>query len=119
MYSQMILNTNLDHLTTKEEVTEAITNNENVVVVCGRMGPMCVPVYGIMESLRDSGKHDNIKFFDMLFDNPEASVIRTLPECQNFRGLPFTVYYKNGKVVKATSSIQQPKQVKDIIKEVF
>jgi thioredoxin 1 len=119
MFETMTLNTNLNHLTTKDEVQEVITNNEKVAVVCGRMGPMCVPVYGIMESLRDSGKHDDIKFYDMAFDSPEASVIRNLPECRNFRGLPFTVYYRNGKVVKATSSIQQPKQVKDIIKEVF
>ena len=119
MYSQMTLNTNLEHLTSAEQVKNTINSNENVVVVCGRMGPMCVPVYGIMESLRDSGKHENIKFHDMLFDNPEAGVIRSLPECQNFRGLPFTVYFKDGKVVKATSSIQEPKQVKDIIKEVF
>jgi thioredoxin 1 len=117
MYGQMTLNTSLEHLTTKDEVTNAINSNEKVVIVCGRMGPMCIPVYGIMESLRE--KHDDIKFYDMLFDAPDASIIRDLPECRNFRGLPFTVYYRNGKVVKATSSIQEPKQVKDIIKEVF
>jgi len=30
-------------------------------------------------------------------------------------GIPFTVYYKNGTVVKATSSIQTREQVKAIL----
>jgi thioredoxin 1 len=55
----------------------------------------------------------------MDFDIPDAEVIRRLPECHTFNGLPFTIYYRNGKVVKATSSIQSAKQVKDIIGEVF
>lgn len=111
------LDTNLHHITSKAELEELIANNEKVVVVCGRMGPMCVPVYGIMELLEP--EHPEIKFNDFLFDHPEAAVIRNLPECRNFRGLPFTVYYRNGKVVKATSSIQTPEQVKSIIDEFF
>jgi thioredoxin 1 len=55
----------------------------------------------------------------MEFDIPDAIAIRGLPECSTFRGLPFTVYYRNGKVVKATTSIQNAKQIKDIISEVF
>jgi hypothetical protein len=46
-----MLNTNLKHLETEQEVKEAIENNENVMVCCGRMGPMCIPVYAIMEDL--------------------------------------------------------------------
>ena len=115
--SIMNLGTNLNHIESKAQLEELIAENEKVVVVCGRMGPMCVPVYGIMEELEK--KHEDIKFNDFLFDDPEAAVIRSLPEAQNFRGLPFTIYYRNGKVVKATSSIQTPKQVKEIITEVF
>jgi thioredoxin 1 len=81
------------------------------------MGPMCIPVYDVFDVLRE--KHPDIKFMDMEFDLPDASAIRNLPECSTFRGLPFTVYFRNGKVVKATSSIQTAKQVKDIISEVF
>ncbi|MCY3413151.1 MAG: thioredoxin family protein [Candidatus Heimdallarchaeota archaeon] len=113
----MKLGTNLNHIESKAQLEELIANNEKVVVVCGRMGPMCIPVYGIMEELENI--HEDIKFYDFLFDHPEADVIRNLPEAQNFRGLPFTIYYRNGKVVEATSSIQTPKQVKDIINEVF
>ena len=92
----MTLDTNLKHVETGADLDTLINSSENVMVCCGRMGPMCVPVYGAMEEFQDSGDHDHIEFRDMLFDSPEASVIRSLPECASFRGLPFTVYYKNG-----------------------
>lgn len=112
-----MLQTNLEHVNTAEELQTLIKNNEKVAICCGRMGPMCIPVYEIFDVLQD--KHPDIKFRDMEFDNPEAAVIRNLPECSTFRGLPYTVYYRDGKVVKATTSIQTAKQVKDIINEVF
>lgn len=112
-----MLDTNLQHLNTAAELNEAISKNENVMVCCGRMGPMCIPVYGVMEELEGEYKH--VAFRDMPFDSPESAVIRSLPECSSFRGLPFTVYYKNGKVVKATSSIQSREQVTGILDSVF
>jgi len=115
----MNLPTNLPHVSTAAELEEIINKNENVMVCCGRMGPMCVPVYGIMEELKEQEEYSNVKFYDMLFDNPEAHVIRNLPECQGFAGLPFTVYYKNGKVVKATSSIQNMDQITEILNSEF
>jgi thioredoxin 1 len=60
-----------------------------------------------------------VKFFDMEFDNPESSVIRSIPEVRGFMGIPFTIYYKNGKVVKATSSIQTRDQVTAILNKEF
>jgi len=115
----MTLQTNLEHLVTAADFQNVIENNENVMICCGRMGPMCVPVYAIMEDLEKSGKYDNVKFVDMLFDNPDAYVVRDLPECSGFMGLPFTVYYKNGKLVRATSSIQNLDQVLDILDSEF
>jgi thioredoxin 1 len=112
-----MLQTNLEHVNTKEELQTLIENNEKVAVSCGRMGPMCIPVYDIFEIYRD--EYPDIQFRDMDFDIPDAAVIRHLPECRTFNGLPFTIYYRHGKVVKATSSIQTAKQVKDIISEVF
>jgi len=112
-----MLRTNLEHVSTKEELQELIENNEKVAVCCGRMGPMCIPVYDIFEIFQD--EYPDIQFRDMEFDIPGASVIRSLPECRSFNSLPFTIYYRNGKVVKATSSIQSAKQIKDIISEVF
>ena len=89
------------------------------MVCCGRMGPMCVPVYSIMQDLQESGKYNHVVFRDMLFDSPEAAIIRNLPECRGFMGLPFTIYYKNGKVAKATSSIQNLDMVLDILDSEF
>ena len=112
-----MLRTNLEHIETREQLRDLIENYEKVVVACGRMGPMCIPVYDIMEILRE--QNTDIQFRDMDFDTPDADVIRNLPECRKFRGLPYTVYYRKGKVVKATSSIQTAKEIKSIIREVF
>lgn len=108
-----MLQTELTHIETQEEFNKTIEENENVMVCCGRMGPMCVPVYESMEELEDEYEH--VKFVDMEFDIPDAHVIRNLPECAGFMGLPFTVYYKNGKVVKATSSLQSMDQITEIL----
>jgi|SRR5665648_416721 len=112
-----MLYTNLKHLLSAADLNKAISENENVMVICGRMGPMCIPVYGIAEELEDDYKH--VEFYDMEFDNPESYVIRNLPEVQGFMGIPFTIYYKDGKVVKATSSIQNKSQVKAILDKEF
>ncbi|OQX73153.1 MAG: hypothetical protein B6D61_12855 [Bacteroidetes bacterium 4484_249] len=112
-----MLQTNLKHVTSEQEYNEIINNNENVMISCGRMGPMCLPVYDIMEDLEDEYQH--VKFYDMEFDHPDAHVIRNLPECRGFMGLPFTIYYKNGKVVEATSSIQNNEQITEILDREF
>jgi len=112
-----MLKTNLEHIETEEQLKKLIENNEKAVVCCGRMGPMCIPVYDIFEVLHE--KYPDIQFRDMDFDIPVANIIKGLPECQKFWGLPFTIYYRNGKVVKATSSIQSAKQVKSVIKDAF
>lgn len=112
-----MLYTNLKHLMSAADLKKAISENENVMVICGRMGPMCIPVYGIAEELENEYNH--VGFYDMEFDNPESHVIRSLPEVQGFMGIPFTIYYKDGKVVKATSSIQSKSQVKFILDNEF
>jgi thioredoxin 1 len=112
-----MLETNLKHLLTAADLQDTLAQNENVMVCCGRMGPMCIPVYEVMEGLEPEYAH--VAFRDLPFDSPEAGVIRNLPECGSFRGLPFTVYYRNGKVVKATSSIQTKEQVELILREHF
>ncbi len=115
----MNLNTNLKHIETEAQLNEIIQNEENVMVCCGRMGPMCLPVYASMEGLEKMEEYSNVKFYDMLFDLPDAAAIRNLPECRGFMGLPFNIYYKNGKVVKATTSIQATTQIREILDEVF
>jgi len=117
MFGTPTLDTGLKHLSTVEEITSLIENSKNVMICCGRMGPMCIPVYEAMEEIQSDYK--NVEFRDMLFDAPDAAFIRNLPECKSFSGLPFTVYYKDGKVVAATSSIQNKKQVKAILDTKF
>ena len=112
-----MLQTNLQHIMSEQGFHKTISENENVMVICGRMGPMCIPVYGIAEGLEEDYAH--VKFCDMEFDNPESYIIRNLPEVRGFMGIPFTIYYKNGKVVKATSSIQTRNQVTAILDNEF
>ncbi|SDB85483.1 thioredoxin family protein [Williamwhitmania taraxaci] len=112
-----MLYTNLKHIESAEAHQKFINDNENVMICCGRMGPMCIPVYGIMEDIEADYSH--VKFADMEFDNPESHVIRNADECRGFMGIPFTVYYKHGKLVKATSSIQTMQQIRTILDENF
>lgn len=112
-----MLMTNLNHVESADHHKQVLEENENIMICCGRMGPMCLPVYDIMEELQDTYK--NVKFFDMEFDSPEAHVIRNAPECAGFMGLPFTMYYKNGKVVQAKTSIQNMDQITSVLNEQF
>ena len=112
-----MLYTNLKHIETAADHQKLISENENVMICCGRMGPMCIPVYGIMEDIE--GEYTHVKFADMEFDSPKAHVIRNVPEVRGFMGIPFTMYYKNGKLVKATSSIQSKAQVTSILEKEF
>ncbi|PKN56559.1 MAG: hypothetical protein CVU56_15520 [Deltaproteobacteria bacterium HGW-Deltaproteobacteria-14] len=109
-----MLQTNLKHVQSTAEFNALLSGGEKAAIVCGRMGPMCIPVYGVMETLES--KYPDVKFFDMEFDAPVArETVRALPDVQSFYGLPFTVYLKDGKVVAATGGIQSKAQVKDIL----
>lgn len=112
-----MLQTGLEHIESEQAFRDTLADNENVMVCCGRMGPMCLPVYDIMETLTPDYPH--VAFRDMDFDGPVAHVIRGLPETAGFMGLPFTVYFKNGKVAAATSSIQTMDRVTAILDEQF
>lgn len=108
-----LLQTAVHEIVTAAELEKIISENENVMVSCGRMGPMCIPVYDVMEELEEERPH--IKFYSMAFDTQEAAPIRNAPMCEGFMGLPFTVYYKNGKMVDATTSIQSRKEITEIL----
>ena len=112
-----MLKTNLKHLETDADIKEILDNNNNAMICCGRMGPMCIPVYKIMENLES--EYPDIAFSDMEFDIPAANFIKGLPECAGFMGLPFTVYFKNGKAVAATTSIQNEEQIREILEKKF
>lgn len=112
-----MLQTNLKHIETEEAFYKVINEHENVMICCGRMGPMCVPVYAIMKEMEPEYQH--VQFHDLEFDGPFSHVIRNLPECRGFMGLPFTVYFKNGQVAAATASIQSMDQVRHILNQEF
>ena len=110
-----MLHTNLKHVLSAEEHKKLISSNEKVMICCGRMGPMCIPVYAAMGNLQN--EFDQVVFADMEFDIPDAAVIRNAPECRNFMGLPFVVYYLNGKLVHATGSIQSESQIRAVLED--
>lgn len=112
-----MLQTAVHEIETALELEKIISENEKVMVCCGRMGPMCFPVYDVMEELES--ERPDIKFYSMGFDTPEATPIRNAPMCRGFMGLPFTVYYKKGEMVHATTSIQNSKQITDILDKHF
>lgn len=112
-----MLYTNLNHIETAEQHNKVIGENENVMIVCGRMGTLSIPVYRIVTEIEDDYSH--VKFFDMEYDNPESQIIRKLMEEQGLAGIPFIVYYRNGQLLKATSGIQSKEQVTTILNEYF
>jgi len=112
-----MLYTNLKHIETASDCTRIINENENVMIICGRMGPFSIPLYRIAEELEPA--YTQVKFFDMEYDNPESHVIRNLPEVQGLSGFPVTVYFKQGEVVKATVGIQTKAKVIEILENEY
>jgi thioredoxin 1 len=112
-----MLYSNLKHIESAAQHAQIISENENIIVICGRMDPMCISVYRIAEEMEEDFSH--VKFYDMEFNNPESHVIRTLPEVSSFMEIPFSIYYKNGEVVKATSGLQNKAQIIDILIKEF
>ena len=112
-----MLYTNLNHIESAEEYARILNENENVIIICGRMGPLCIPVYRIAEELEE--KYSHVKIYDMEYDNPESYFFHALPEVQNLMEIPFTIYYKNGEVVKATAGLQTKSQITAILDKEF
>lgn len=112
-----LLQTSIHEIETSTELEKIIDENKNVMVCCGRMGPMCMPVYDSMEELEE--ERTDVKFYSMAFDTPEAGIIRNAPEANGFMGLPFVMYYKDGKVIDAKSSIQSMQQITNVLDEHF
>ncbi len=112
-----MLNTNLKHIESDEAFRALLSENENVMVCCGRMGPMCIPVYDVMEKIES--KYPHVQLRDMAFDGPVSHLIRALPEVRGFNSLPLTVYFKNGRVAGATGGLQNKQQVTAMLDRLF
>lgn len=107
----------LKQLESEADHKRAIGENENVVVISGRMSAEYNPFYEIAEELE--GKYKHVRFYFMDYDSPVSQVIRSIPEVQRFQEVPITVYYKNGIVVDATSSIQNKDDIVSILDKEF
>ncbi|MCD6321701.1 MAG: thioredoxin family protein [Clostridiales bacterium] len=112
-----MLNTNVKEIKSPAEYEEYVNNNDSLVICAGRLGPMCIPVYIAMEQMEKEEQFKDVKLLTVDFDTASALAIRRNEKCRNFMGLPFTAYYKNGKMVHATSSIQSRMQLENNIKE--
>ena len=116
----MVLQTNLKHLRSKIKLRKLLKENKDVIIIAGRdICSNCNVVINIFENIDhitkilDNSKKLNI--FDWDYDLESADIIRDLPECEFFESLPFVIYFKNGKVINATSGRQTYKQIKEII----
>lgn len=110
-----MLYTNLEHIETAGDFEKIIRDNENVVVICGRMGPLCVPVYRAIEEL--GHEFQQIKFFDMEYDNPEFYFFHARPEVSNLEDIPFTTFYYRGEAVKSVGGLQTKAQLNKFLNE--
>jgi thioredoxin 1 len=70
----VMLNTKLRHVESLEQIEELLKGNAKVMICCGRMGPMCIPVYNIMGKL--APKYSRVQMGDMDFDIPAAAFIK-------------------------------------------
>lgn len=112
-----MLYTNLNHIENAAEFARIISENENVMIICGRMGPLCIPVYQIAVELEEEYRH--VKIYDMEYDHPESYFFHALPEARDLTEIPLTVYYKNGVAVKATAGLQTKTQITAILNKEF
>ena len=55
-----MLSTALTEIESAAELEKMIAENENVMVCCGRMGPMCIPVYENQCTIKYK-KDENVK----------------------------------------------------------
>lgn len=112
-----MLYTNLNHIESAGEYAKILSENDNVVIICGRMGPLCVPVYLITEELEK--QYPQVRFFDMEYDNPSSYFFHAMPEVRDLAEIPFVVYYRKGEVVMATAGLQSKKQITAILDNTF
>lgn len=95
-----MLYTNLKHIETAAEFKRTIAENDQVVIVCGRMGEFSIPVYRMLETLQT--EYPTVKFFDMEFDNPESHVVCELFADMPESKVPFLLFYENGELTFRT-----------------
>ncbi|MCF8362629.1 MAG: hypothetical protein K9G70_08395 [Prolixibacteraceae bacterium] len=110
-----MLYTNLKHIETAAQYYEALHNNANVMMICGRMGEYSIPVYRIAEALQKEYPH--VKFFDMEFDNPELRFVQNLFNDYPGANIPFLLYFINSEMVYHGWGIKTKNEIENIINQ--
>jgi thioredoxin 1 len=108
-----MLYTNLNHIETAADFQRTITENRQVVIVCGRMGEFSIPVYRVLEELQT--EYTKVKFFDMEYDNPESRVVCELFADMPEAKIPFLLFYEDGELVQHTWGTKTKEQIEEII----
>lgn len=112
-----MLYTNLNHIENAADFSNSLSENENVVIICGRMDSASVNVYRTAVGLK--AKYRHVKFFDLEYDNPVSAFFRAIPEVAGQKALPVTVCFKNGKIEKVTAGSLSESGMKAILNAVF
>lgn len=112
-----MLYTNLNHIENAADFSKSLTENEKVVIICGRMDTASVSTYRAADSLKPGYRH--IRFFDLEYDNPVSAFFHAIPEVAGQKTLPLTVCFKNGKVEKVTAGSLSENEMAEILDDVF
>ena len=112
-----MLYTNLNHIENAADFSKSLTENENVVIICGRMDTASVSTYRAAVGLK--AKYRHIRFFDLEYDNPVSAFFHAIPEVAGQKTLPLTVCFKNRKVEKVTTGSLSENEMAEILDDVF
>lgn len=108
-----MLYTNLKHIETATDYHRVIGVNDQVVIVCGRMGEYSIPVYRAAEALQS--EYPQVKFFDMEYDNPEAKLVCDLFDDIPEAKVPFLLFIGDGEMVHRTWGTKTENEIEEII----
>jgi len=114
---ETMLYTNLNHIETASDYHRVITEDWQVVIVCGRMGEFSIPVYRVLEALQT--EYPSVKFFDMEFDNPESKLVRDLFADMPEAKVPFLLFYENGELTYRTWGTKSKEDLVTILSEII
>lgn len=112
-----MLYTNLHHIESAPQLQKVLSENDNVMIICGRMGSLSIPVYRIASALEP--EYPQVKFFDMEYDNPESAGICQLASERGVQGMPVIVYYKNGALAYITAGMTSGVEIKKLLDQYF
>jgi thioredoxin 1 len=115
--NKAMLYTNLKHIETTADHAKIIGENENVMIVCGRMESSSILIYRIVEELEKQYPH--VRFFDIEFDNPESNVFKVALDYYKITDVPIVCCFKNGEMVNVLFGCKTEEEVKAILDKEF